>query len=434
MTSPGNPWPLRGTIVIGLMAVAVLLVGVVAWGVNMRIQGAVIAHATLEPAHPNQLVQHPDGGVIERVLVSEGDLVAAGDVLLELDGAYLSAEQAMVEAQYFELLARQGRLTAERGNLAAPDFSPELLAQVRSRPEFATVLDGQSALFDLRLQSFEQAKAQLDRQAMQILAENEGLTRQIAATTRQASLVADELRDQSSLRDRGLTQAARVTALQREAAHLSGENAAFQARKTALDARLAQIKLERLQLLTQRRQEAETELRDIGLRLIELAARRSALAERAARLRVRAPAAGIVHDMIPLGPQSVIRPAQALLSIIRQDQPWRVVARLSPNDINLLHIGQPVALRFPGWGRDLPATVTGRVVRISPAALIEEGARTSYFRAEISVFQDDLLEAGLVQLRPGLPVEAHIATSARSPAAWLMAPLSRYFHRAFREG
>ncbi|MDM7459406.1 MAG: HlyD family type I secretion periplasmic adaptor subunit, partial [Paracoccus sp. (in: a-proteobacteria)] len=65
MTPPENPWPLRGTIMAGLMAMAVLLMGVVAWGVNMQIQGAVIAHATLEPAYPNQLVQHPDGGVIE---------------------------------------------------------------------------------------------------------------------------------------------------------------------------------------------------------------------------------------------------------------------------------------------------------------------------------------------------------------------------------
>lgn len=434
MTAPEEPWPLRGAILAGLLGMAVLFGGVLAWGVTARIQGAVIAHATLEPFHPSQPVQHPDGGVIDRVLVDDGDTVAAGDVLLELDGAYLSAELAMIEAQYFELLARQGRLAAERGDLTAPDFAPELLAQARTRPELAPLLTGQSALFDLRLQSFEQASEQLERQAMQVVAEDDGLTHQIAANAMQATLVADELRDQSSLRDRGLTQAARVTSLQREAARLSGEEAAFQARKAALAARLAQIEMERMQRQTQRRQEAETELRDIGLRLVELAERRRALAERSARLRVRAPVAGVVHDMAPMGPHSVIRPAQPLLSIVPQNQPWRVAARISPADIDAVRIDQPVALRLSGHGRDLPSGVSGRVVRIAPAALIDEGTRAPYFRVEIAAPPDDLLRRGMPQLRPGLPVEAHIATSARSPAAWLLDPLSRYFRRAFREG
>ena len=92
-----------------------------------RISGAVIASGTLEVAGSRQVVQHPDGGVVTEILARDGDLVAAGDVLLRLEGGRLEAELEIVEGQLFEVVAEEDRLAAQRDAADAVTFSAELM-------------------------------------------------------------------------------------------------------------------------------------------------------------------------------------------------------------------------------------------------------------------------------------------------------------------
>jgi HlyD family secretion protein len=117
-SAAGTRWSPRRPLLICAVTLALLLGGFGGWAVTVPISGAVIATGQVEVERDRVVVQHPDGGVVEEIFVIEGSRVAAGDVLLRIDGAQLRSELAVVENQFFETLARRGRLEAERADLA----------------------------------------------------------------------------------------------------------------------------------------------------------------------------------------------------------------------------------------------------------------------------------------------------------------------------
>ncbi|MGP9805507.1 HlyD family type I secretion periplasmic adaptor subunit [Paracoccus sp. NSM] len=426
-------WPVRAPILAGLLALAVLVAGLALWGTGARISGAVVASGQVEVEQQRQVVQHPDGGVVARIAVSEGVAVAAGDLLVALDGALLQSELAIVEGQYFEILARRGRLEAERDDTDAPDFPEELAAGATDSPALASLIEGQTSLFRSRRETLRQSLEQLATQSEQIGSEIAGIDAQMQALATQGTLIGQELRDQRSLLDRGLAQASRVLALEREAARLEGELGALQAQRAAAQIRRTEIGIQRLRLGATRREEAETELRDLGYRELELAERRRALAERIARLEIRAPVAGIVHNMQVTTPRSVVRGAEPLLYLVPQDRPLQIGARIATINVDELQIGQAVSLRFSAFSARTTPEITGRLERVSADALTDQATGAPYYRAEITIPPEELALLGGLVLLPGMPVEIYIRTSERSPLAYLMKPLTDYFTRAFRE-
>lgn len=426
-------WPVRAPVLVGLLALAVLVAGLALWGTGARISGAVVASGQVEVEQQRQVVQHPDGGVVARIAASEGMTVAAGDLLIALDGALLQSELAIVEGQYFEILARRGRLEAERDEAEAPDFPGELAAGAAEQPALASLIEGQTSLFLSRHETLRQSLEQLATQSEQIGSEIAGIDAQMRALSTQGTLIGQELRDQRSLLDRGLAQASRVLALEREAARLEGELGALQAQRAAAQIRRTEIGIQSLRLGAARREQAETELRDLGYRELELAERRRALAERIARLEIRAPVAGIVHNMQVTTPRSVVRGAEPLLYLVPQDRPLQIGARIATINVDELQIGQAVSLRFSAFSARTTPEITGRLERVSADALTDPTTGAPFYRAEITIPPEELARLGGLVLVPGMPVEIYIRTSERSPLAYLMKPLTDYFNRAFRE-
>ena len=426
-------WPVRGPIVAGVLAVLVLVGGFTVWAMSTRISGAVVAGGQVEVEQQRQIVQHPDGGVVQDITVSEGSTVAAGDLLLTLDGTLLRTEHTIVEGQYFEILARRGRLEAERADADAIAFPDELVQTATASPALQDLIAGQTSLFRSRLDTLRQSLDQLAKQSDQIDSEVDGIDAQIAALATQRELIGRELTDQQSLLDRGLAQASRVLALEREAARIDGELGSLQASSASAAIRQTELQIQRLRLAAERREVAETELGDLGYRELELAERRRSLTEQLERLEIRAPVSGVVYNMQVTTPRSVIRPADPLLYIIPQDRPLVIGARVATINIDEIQLGQPVVLRFSAFSSRTTPEIDGRLDRISADALLDEATQTPYYRAEVSIPPDQLEKLGGLALVPGMPVEVYIQTGDRSPMAYLMKPLTDYFNRAFRE-
>lgn len=423
----------RPAVVLGVLTLLVVLAGLVGWGAMTTISGAVIASGRVEVEQNRQVVQHPDGGVVARLAVAEAQSVAAGDLLMVLDGSLLQSEHAIVEAQLFETMAHRARLEAERDGAPAPDFPAELTGQAGTRPEVAALIAGQRNLFDARAQTLRKQVEQLEQRQAQIAAQVEGIRAQEAALSRQIELIGQELTDQQSLLAKGLAQSGRVLALEREAASLQGALGEAVAARAQAEGRSTEVALEILRLADMRREEAATGLRDIAPREAELAERRRSIAQRLSRLEIRAPVSGLVLGLQVLGAQAVIRPADPLLYIVPQDRPLIVTARLSPLDIDEVQPGQPVRLRLPSLpGRTTPE-IEGQVTNISADALVDPDGRTSYYRAEIRLDPAAVARLEGQRLVPGMPVEAFIQTRDRTPLAYLLQPFTDYFHMAFRE-
>ena len=429
-----DAWSVRKPMIVGVLGLLLLVGGFGTWAVMTQISGAVIAGGQIEVDQNRQVIQHPDGGVVEAILVEEGNTVEAGEVLLRLDPTELQSELSIVESQLFELIARRGRLEAERDEQDTITFDPLLSETAADRPAVKDLMDGQQRLFEARRASIAQAIEQLDKQQDQIADQITGITAQQRSMDTQLALIERELVDQQSLFDRGLAQVSRVLSLQREAARMSGTVGELAANEAQARGRITEIDIEILNLQSQRREEAITQLRDIQSRELELRERRRALLERMSRLDVKAPLSGIVYDLRVFARRSVIRPADPVLYIIPQDRPLVINARVEPIDIDKLTIGQDVTLRFSALDQRETPELTGTVKLISADAFQDENTRQSYYRAEIVLSEGE--EARLpadTTLLPGMPVEAFIRTEDRTPLAYLVKPLTDYFTKAFRE-
>ncbi|KRW93507.1 RTX toxin [Paracoccus sp. MKU1] len=411
----------------------VLIGGFGLWSWTARISGAVVAAGQVEVEQRRQIVQHPDGGVVAEILTHDGESVTAGQPLIRLDGALLNTELAIVEGQYFEILARRGRLEAERADRKEIAFPQELIGAAASRPELRALMDGQASLFLARLDTLDQSLGQLVKQAEQVQSQIGGVDAQTRALEQQRQFIAQELRDQRSLLEKGLAQAPRVLALEREAARLDGLLGEATASRARAVTQLAEIDLSRLEKTATRREAAETELRELGYRELELAERRRSLIERIARLEIRAPVSGVVQELQVTTPRSVIRPADPILFLIPQDRPLVVAARIATINIDEVHPGQEVVLRFSSFSSRTTPEIDGVLSRVSPDTLIDQATQVPYYRAEVTIPAAEVEKLKGLDLVPGMPVEVYVQTGERSPMAYLLKPLSDYFTRAFRE-
>jgi HlyD family secretion protein len=425
-------WSANKHLTIGGLALLILVGGFGTWSVMAQISGAVITTGQIEVDRNRQVVQHPDGGVVDEIIVDEGDAVQAGDLLLRLDPTNLQSELAIVEGQLFEILARRARLEAERDDASTLTFSPILTEVVT--PEVQKLMEGQERLFRARLETNQSAIEQLSQQRAQVASQLTGISAQQEALATQRELIGKELVDQQSLFDRGLAQTSRVLALQREEASLLGRVGELTAQAAQAAERMTEIELQVLGLSSTRREEAITRLRDLQFNELELSERRRTLRRQLDRLDIRAPVSGIVYGLQVFAPQSVIRAADPVLFLIPQDRPLVIATQVQVTDIDQIFVGQEVTLRFSAFDQRRTPELKGTVTLVSADAFQNENSGLSYYRAEIE------LEAGEIDrlpeemtLIPGMPVQAFARTLDRSPLQFLIKPLTDYFVRAFRE-
>ena len=432
--SGSNKWSAWRPVLFGSLAILVLFGGFGTWAVMSNIAGAIVASGRIEVDRNRQVVQHDTGGTVEEILVREGDLVKAGDLLIQLDPEQAGSELTLVEGQLFELMARRGRLQAQRDEADEIKFPPALLDVAKTNEDAQELMNGQRNLFEARRNSVYQEREQLAKQASQIEDQISGIRAQETSLAAQLELIEPQLVNQQELLDSGLAQAASVLRLQQEKASLTGEVGRLVASRAQAEGRITEIEIMGLKLGTSGREEAITQLREIRYRELSLIEQRRALLATIDRLDIRAPVSGIVYSMQVTTPRSVIRSAEPLMFLVPQDRPLVIAARVMPTNIDEVSVGQEVKLRLSSLDQRTTPELTGQVMLLSADALTDEGTGLSYFRAEITLSPGEIerLEEGTVLL-PGMPVDAFIKTGDRSPLTYLLKPMADYFARSWRE-
>ena len=426
-------WSAKRFLWSGLLTLAVLVFGLGAWSVFTSIAGAVVASGVIEVASTRQIVQHGEGGVVDEILVTDGDTVTAGEVLLRLDGTLLRSELAIVEGQLFELLARLDRLRAERDEADEITFDPDLLTQARTSPAVQKVVNGQADLFTARLTSVREETARLAERKAQLAQQITGIEAQMVATARQHSIVADELAGQETLLGNGLTQLSQVSALQREEASLSGRLGELTATLAQTRGQIAEVEIEILRLTSNRREEAITSFLELQYNAVELRERRLSLTERIHRLEIKAPRAGVIYGLQIKTLRAVITAAEPILYVVPADSYLVIRTRINAIDIDQLALNQPATLRFSAFDTRTTPELDGYVTNISADIFTDETTGATFYTAELLPMDGEVEKLKDNQILPGMPVEVLIRTGDRSPLDYLLKPLVGYFYRAFRE-
>lgn len=417
---------------LGLAVVVLLLGGMTSWAVATKLAGAVIAPGTLVVENNVKKVQHPTGGVVKELRVKDGDKVAAGDLLILLDGTQASASLAIILGGLDELAARKARLEAESEGTGQVAFPAELAARA-GEPGLKKILSGEQTLFVLRKAERAGQKRLLRERIAQLGQEVDGFTGQAQAKEREIVLVAKELEGTRQLYQQGLMTLARLTDLERSAARLDGEKAQLVASIAQARGRIAEMELEIIQIDQKLRSEVGEQLADLRTKLAELEERRTAARDQLDRLTITAPQSGTVHELAVHTIGGVVRAAESLMLIIPSATALAVDARIMPAEVDRVHPGQKVALRFSTFNQQMTPEIDGTLVRVSADVTQDERTGHSYYTARIDIPADQLDRLGMVKLLPGMPVETFIATEERTVLSYLLKPLSDQVMHTFRQ-
>jgi HlyD family secretion protein len=415
-----------------VIAAVLLVAGLGGWAMTTEFTGAVIAAGQLVVDSNVKKVQHPTGGVVGKLNVREGQEVKAGDIVVSLDDTQIRANRDIVVKALNELAARQAREEAERDGLDKVTFPAELLAR-KSDPDVAKAVTGEQRQFEIRRTSREGQKAQLRERMIQLRQEIGGYEAQITSKDKQVEWVGKELVGVYELWEKNLIPYTRVTSLEREKERLVGERGQLMAAIAQSKGKIAEIELQILQVDQDMRTEVGKDLAEIRARTAELIERKVAAEDQLKRVDIRAPIDGVVLQLTVHTVGGVITAGEAIMLIVPQTDTLQVEAKIPPQEIDQVRIGQPAVLRFVAFSQRTTPELIGTVVRISADVSEDTKSGTRFYTIRLDVSPEEVARLSAVRLVPGMPVEALIQTSPRTVMSYLIKPLHDQLARAFRE-
>jgi HlyD family secretion protein len=427
----GNRASIRRHLKFGTSLVVFLVVGVGGWAATADISGAIIAPGTLVVDSNVKKVQHLSGGIIGELLRRDGDRVKAGDVLVRLDSTLTRANLAIVVKALDELRARKARLEAERDGAEKVAF-PMTLLQRAGIPEVAKVIEGEQRLFEIRQSARLGQKAQLTERVGQLVEEIGGHVGQEQSKNREILLIQRELVGARELWDKNLMPISKLTSLEREETRLKGEHGQLVSSIAQVKGKVSETELQIVQIDRELSGEVARELREIDGKIGEAEERIVAAQDQLARIDIRAPQDGKVHQSMVHTIGGVITAGEVIMMIVPENENLIVEAKVAPQDIDQIQIGQKAIMRFSAFNQRTTPEIEGEINRISPDISTDPRSGQSYYTIRIAARDDELGKLGSVVLKPGMPVESFIKTSDRKFLSYLVKPLSDQITRAFR--
>ena len=423
---------IRLHLAIGLAVVVILAGGLGGFSATQQFSGALIAPGQIVVESNVKKVQHPTGGVVGEVRARDGDKVKAGDIVVRLDDTVTKANLAIVTKNLDAALARAARLEAEQRGFDKIKFPPQLLARA-DVPDAAAVMASETKLFEVRVNGRVGQKAQLRERITQLNDEIAGLTAQEKAKDQESALVDKELAGVRQLYEQRLVQLSRLTTLERDAARLNGERAQYIAAMAQAKGKITETELQIIQVDKDMVSEVSKDLREANDKIGELIERKVTAEDQLRRVDIRAPQDGIVEQSNVHTVGGVITAGDTLMLIVPQTDDLQVEAKVNPQDIDKLQVGQQTLLRLSAFNQRTTPELNGVVSRVSPDVNTDQRTGQSYYTIRVSMPPEEIARLGEVKLIPGMPVEAFVQTGERTLLSYLMTPLSDQLMRAFRE-
>lgn len=423
---------------IGAAIAFFFFVVLLGWAALAPLDAGVHAQGAVAVSGNRQSVQHREGGVVTAIHVREGQLVEAGQLLVEMAAPELRATERALTSDYLTLLAQRARLLAERkgqSNFAAPAEFAGLPPADQALARQA--LELQRAQLQAKVGAMGAQQSVLGQRSRQLSEQQTGYSQQRASLREQQRILAEELRGLKELEKKGFASGSRIRGLERMLEELRGREAAMAAEMARAGEGMGESRMQSLTLTRSNLAEVATELRDTQSKLSEVMPRLISAREQLQRSLVRAPASGQVVGLNVFTVGGVVAPGQTLMDIVPQDKMLVIQAQVDPRGADDVYQGQEVQVRFTSVDdRTLPL-LSGKVRTISADRFTDENTGESFFRAEVEVGPAELQKVrgalGQGQLRPGLPVELVFAVRKRTALEYILEPLTSHFWRSLRE-
>ena len=400
-----------------------VLVALLLWASFAEIDEVARGQARVIPSSQLQIVQAVDGGIVEELLVREGQVVDEGDLLLRIDPTRFVSSLRETRAEYLSLQAKAARLTALT-ELTPLVFTDEVLSEA---PEVAA---HERRLYDSSMQSMS---AQLSIAREQLAQRRQELNEAAARRTQAASgldLVQQELSVTRPLVQSGAVAEVEVLRLEREAARLRGERdqAAAQISRLRASVEEATSNIEEVELGLRNRMRME--LSETLGRLASLTEGSLALADRVRHAEVRSPVRGTVVRSRVTTVGAVVQPGREVIEILPMDDALVLEARISPRDIAFLRPGQDARVKFSAYDFNIYGGLDARLEHLSADAITDERGGT-YFLARVRTVESSVGED--LPIIPGMVATVDILTGKRTILQYLLKPITRARANALTE-
>lgn len=423
---------IRNTIIFGFISLVVMLGAFVSWSVFADLNGAVIAPATIVAETYSKKVQHREGGIIQKILVRDGDVVKEGQDMIFLDPTETKAELDIIQSQLDEVTIRKLRLVAQRDGQTEIAL-PENFKQRATEPSLAEILSGQQRLLASTFDTAQSKKNQLLEQIGQINDQIKGYDAQIVANKSQGDLVAIETESLRKLQLQGLVPESRINTNERESARLAGELGQLAASKASAETKIGEIKLQTIQIDEEVRNQALTDLRDTDTKIAELESRQVAASSKLGHMVIKAPTTGTIYQLNVHTEGGVVAPGETLMMVLPANDDLVLEAQVRPNDINQVHEGQAARIRFNGFSTRLVPEIAATVTQVAADTTRTDAQTQPFYAIRLTISAKELEKLGENKLKPGMSAEAFVQTEARSPFSYLVQPLTEMLAHAMRE-
>lgn len=423
----------------GTIAALLFFVLFLGWAAIARLDAAAFAPGQLAVSGQRQTVQHRDGGVVARILVHEGQRVARGQLLIELGGAEVRAQERALAAQAIRLLAQRARLEAEQlgaRRIVPPAQFASLTQEDRREAELALKL--QQTELTARAAVLAAQRGALGERAGQSAEQGRGYGEQAAAAREQLQLIDQQIAMMRPLAEKGFVSKTRMRELERARAEVQGQGGQFSASVAQMQGARRESALQALEAERGFRERTAADLREVEVRLGEVMPKWVAARDQLARTAILAPATGAVVGLSVFTPGGVIAPGQKLMDIVPERAPLVIQARFLPDEADDLAVGQIAQVKLTGLHeRNLP-DLRGRLTHLSADSFTDEKSGQSFFTAEITVPYDQLrlirnVRGPRFALRAGMPVQVLIPLRPRTALDYALEPLVGSFWASFRE-
>ena len=416
----------------GLLGIAVLAALVVLWIALAPLSGALVAHGMVKVDKERKLVQHLEGGIVQEILVADGQHVTQVQPLLEMADTRVDASVDALQHELDAEVMRSARLMAERDNAPTIVIPPELKDRMKV-PEVMELVHAEEHLFKSRRSSLDQQIEILDRQILEASQEIDGWDGQYKAGLSSLDLMQQELATNEQLLEKNFISKTRVMALRRQVADYRTRLESYVAEQSRARQKKLDMELQIVKLRAAYMQNSATELEDSTRKIGQLKERLRPSIDAQNRKIVRAPVAGQIVGLKVHTSGGVISPGATLMEIVPDNQDLVVEAKVHVEDIDELHLNMLADIRLSAYQTRSLQLIQGTVTYISADRLIDEASRLPYYLVEVNVDSDSVKAAGNIKLVAGMPAEVYIRTSERTLFDYLLAPITQSLRRGMRE-
>lgn len=392
------------------------------WAMTAPLDKGVPLHGTVMVDSNKKAVQHETGGTVDEILVKDGEMVTAGQVLLRMNQIQATSEAGSVRSQYISARVLQTRLIAEQAGKSSFSIESALFD-----PEDKTIVDEniqiQQQIFQARRRALHNELLAIDANITGLNLEIKGLESAVENKRMQQAAIAEQAKNIRGLAKEGYVPSNRVLELDESLSRINAEISEHTGQIGQSRQQISRLNLQKQQRKQEYQNEISSQLSEAQNKASALQSQLLNLDRQVNNVDVKAPVSGVVVGLAVFTKGAVINPGFKILDIVPAEDTLVVEGKLPVHLIDKVYVGLPVNLMLTAYNQNKTPEVPAKVSQVSADSIVDEQSGASFYKVIAKVTPEGATLVKSLNVRPGMPVDLFIKTGERTMMNYLLKPL-----------